>query len=257
MEGFFFSGAFVLSLSIRLITLQNIIVFGIPTLIGIIYGVKLLRIEFRSHEDFQPAFYIMLSILTLVTGWFIWFTLLSMGWARYFFPISFFGSIFVALWLEDIIKRGKHFFGGGLKQKVFSRIGLYVSLLIVIYAVLLNISSMRYQFISGNNFPSQIAEYVKQNIGSNELIETYESPLIFLLNNPLHYPSDQVHVALNKRTFFGENVDITYDPSHLEFKYLIDGPMSKMWQLYTSFLAQGHFQLKYQAGDYQVYERLP
>jgi 4-amino-4-deoxy-L-arabinose transferase-like glycosyltransferase len=257
MKGLFTLVGFVITPTVRLVTLNNILLYGIPTIIGLFIGIKRIWKEFKSIEFFQSSFYIKLSLLGLVTSWFSWFAFLSIGWARYFFPISFMGSIFIALMLEEFIGQGKQLLLGTFKQAFFSRIKIYLLLIVIIYSISFNMYAMYYQIKNGDNYPTQVSEYVKQNITSNALIETYESELIFLLDNPTHYPPDQVQIELNRRTFLGQKIDILYNPSNIKFDYLIDGPNSKMWQLYTPLLEQGHFLLVYEAGDYKIYKRLP
>jgi hypothetical protein len=257
VQGFFTLGVFVITPEVRLLTLENILIYGIPTLIGFYYAIKHSWHEFRVPGPDQTAFYVRLSLLGLVISWFAWFALLSLGWGRYFFPISFLGSIFIALWLREFLRNGKQLITGELKRFPLSRVKIYGLLLVLVYAVSLNIFILHNQFVEGNDNASQVAEYVKQSIGSDALIETFESELMFLLDNPIHYPPDQVHIDLNRRIFLGQDVNVVYDPTPINFRYLIVGPMSTNWQLYASTLQQEHFQLIYEVGDYQIYKRIP
>jgi len=119
-------------------------------------------------------------------------------------------------------------------------------------ALTLNFAYLRVQIVNGNNNATKVAQYIQHKIGSDALIETYDSELIFLLANPIHYPPDQVQFDLNRRYYLKENLDISYDPSTVNFSYLIDRPYSRMWQLYSPMLEKGHFQLVYGAGEYQI-----
>jgi hypothetical protein len=89
------------------------------------------------------------------------------------------------------------------------------------------------------------------------LIETYDSELFFLLNRPYHYPSDQVHVQLIRRTFlYEDNIKIDYDPLAADPDYLVVGPHSKQWRLYDDVLKVGAFQLVKSYKRYQIYKRV-
>ncbi len=257
LQGFFSLGIFVISPTIRLITLQNILTYGIPSLIGILIGFRSVYRLVKSDTILNAEFYNRFAILSLVIAWFLWFTLLSLGWSRYYFPVAFFASIFIANWLSDLIDQLQKLLSGGISHNILARVRIYASVILVIFAIIINLYFLRYQFITGNNAPSMVAVYVEKNAPPGALIETYESELIFLMNNPVHYPSDQITVDLNRNTFLNQNVPISYDPSPENFYYLINGPSGKMANLYAAMINQGQLQLVSRIGEYDIYQRIP
>jgi hypothetical protein len=76
------------------------------------------------------------------------------------------------------------------------------------------------------------------------------------VNRRIHYPPDQVHVELNRRTFRGEPIPIHYDPLGANPEYLVVGKHSRMWKLYDEVLASGAFRYRLRIGRYDVYERV-
>jgi hypothetical protein len=91
---------------------------------------------------------------------------------------------------------------------------------------------------------------------SDSIIETYDSELFFLLERPYHYPPDQIHVELNRRTFLNQHVSIDYDPLAADPDYLVAGPHSKLWKLYDDAVQSGSFRLVQAYGRYDIYERV-
>ena len=103
----------------------------------------------------------------------------------------------------------------------------------------------------------QAAAFLNSQTRPTALIETYDSELFFLLNRPYHYPPDQIHVELIRRTFlYDDNTVIHYDPLAANPDYLVVGPHSKQWKLYDRVLSSGTFRLLRSYARYQIYERI-
>jgi hypothetical protein len=103
----------------------------------------------------------------------------------------------------------------------------------------------------------EAADFLNFQIPPGAMIETYDSELFFLLNRPYHYPPDQIHVELIRRTFlYDDDVVIDYDPLVANPDYLVVGPHSKQWRLYNSVLSSGAFRLLRSYARYQIYERI-
>ena len=103
----------------------------------------------------------------------------------------------------------------------------------------------------------QIVTYLNDQTPHEAVIETFESELFFLLDRPYHYPSNEVQIQLNRRTFLGQDISIEYDPLQANPQYLVIGPMAKLWKLYDPALNSGLFRPLRQFGIYDVYERVP
>jgi 4-amino-4-deoxy-L-arabinose transferase-like glycosyltransferase len=247
----------VTTVNVRLVTLTNIFLYGVPTLLGLVIGFRRIFEEYRSSTNLAPVFYVTVALYVLVVSWFLWFILFSIGWGRYYFPVSFFGSIFIALLLSEFLDKVKELTSVAGRKSVVDRLFVYLLLIVIVYSVTFNIYMTYYQIITGNDDPAKVANYVRENIRPDAQIESYESQILFLVDNPIHYPPDQVQLLLDQRTFLEKEIYKIYDPSQVKFEYLIDGPNSKLWHLYIPLLEQGHFQLIYEAGDYKIYKRLP
>ena len=256
IHDYFTLRTFVITPDVRFSSVMSIFLFGIPTLVGLYDSINRTWHEFKAPATNQPAYFVRLSLLSLIVSWFSWYALLSLGWARYFIPISFIGSIFLAYWMDKFLSKCKPLFLGTYKKVVLSRIKIYMGVLFLVLVVSLNFAYLRIHVITGDNYATRVAEYVKQTIDSDAVIETYESELMFLLNNPYHFPPDQVEIELNRRYYLGQDINITYDPTPVNFRYLIVGPISTMWQLYTPLLQKDQFQMIYELGPYSIYKRL-
>jgi len=205
-----------------------------------------------------------LALLVLAGSWFAWYLLLSVGWVRYLFPATFIGSIFVAVMLRDLtdrfslpstIERG----GSALRHLQFDRHSVGALLAIVLIALIVPATSrMLYQayVVEADASALQVAHFLNTQTAPEALIETYDSELFFLLNRRYHYPPDQIHVELNRRTFLDQDVPIDYDPLAADPDYLVVGPHSKLWRLYNPVLATGAFRLLHSYSRYKVYERV-
>jgi 4-amino-4-deoxy-L-arabinose transferase-like glycosyltransferase len=256
MQGLYSVTAFVLNPHIRLSALFFLVISGLPTILGIVYGaVNCWR---KCLRESRPTIgtYLKLSLISLVVSWALWFFLLSISWGRYFFPVSYFGCIFIALLFKDSFAKVKQMLAYNLFQQLRGRLPLYVTILVATYGGVMNFTFLHHQINLGNNDAFKVAEYVNKHISTDELVETYESELLFMIDNPVHFPPDQTQVELNRRLFLKQEIDISYNPERVQFRYLIDGPSSVLWQLYTPILEQEQFKSLFVTGGYTIYERV-
>lgn len=87
-------------------------------------------------------------------------------------------------------------------------------------------------------------------------IETYESELHFLLDQPYTFPPDQVHVALLRRLWEIDNdAPIDYDPLVNDPDFLVEGGTG-VAGLYEPTLRSGQFRFVLEDGPYRVFERV-
>jgi hypothetical protein len=86
-------------------------------------------------------------------------------------------------------------------------------------------------------------------------VETYESELHFLLNQPYTFPPDQLHVALGKRYLqVDPQARVEYDPLANDPDFLVIGRFGH--DLYIPVLATGQFRLVAREGIYRLYARV-
>lgn len=248
----------------RLVALIMISMFGMPTLLGLCYETgKFVKYRTKAAPDSHTEV-IRLALLALAGSWFAWYLLFSIGWVRYLFPATFIGSIFVATLLDDLTN---HFSfsstvksaGHALRHLRFDQRSAGAVLAIVLIAMTFpsNLTMLyRSYVINADASAVQVVDFLNKQTAARALIETYASELFFLLERRYHYPPDQIHVDLNRRTFIDHDKRINYDPSAVDPDYLVVDHRSKVWRLYESLLASGKFRRIRTYGQYEVYERV-
>lgn len=240
------------------------LLFGLPTMLGLCYATgKFMRSRDTTGWGIDCEV-VRLALLALAGSWFAWYVLLSVGWPRYLFPATFIGSIFVAKMLRDLtdhfslsstIKRPGYALRH-LRLNWQSAGTMLVTLLITITFLVTSFMLYQNYVVGGDASALQVAQFLNTQTAPDALVETYDSELFLLLDRRYHYPPDQVHVQLNRRTFLREDVLLTYNPLGADPDYLVIGPHSKLWQLYNPVLATGAFRLLRAYSRYDVYERV-
>ena len=248
----------------RLFALQILLGFGLPVLLGLAYGAWRALSDLRQARPDDAAL-VRLSLLALAGSWLAWFALLSVGVPRYMFPPSFVGALFAAALLHDLT-------GGFDLRATLGRLaaplrrprrfpresaGAWLAALLVAMALPLTaLSYQRYYLTYDDHAAERVAALLNERVGPDELIETYESELHFFLDRPYHYPPDQVHVELNRRSLLRQHVAIDYDPLAADPDYLVVGQFARGNGLYEPVLASGAFELMLRDGSYEVYRRV-
>jgi 4-amino-4-deoxy-L-arabinose transferase-like glycosyltransferase len=252
--------AFVFARHVRLLVLSNVLKVGIPTLLGLTWGLwSFLKdpAQLQGHAGL-----VRLSLFVLGGSWFGWYVTLSVGWVRYMFPAAFVTSIFVAAMLSDwtnqfslrsISKRaGSVWRPAGIRRETlaaFASIVLIVSSLAQTVKVLYGAHT-----VYADESIKDTISFLNNKTAPDALIETYESELLFLLNRSYHYPPDQLHVELLRRKLFGEKVQIDYNPLVADPDYLVAGPQSHWLQVYDASL-ESDFDLVSTYPKYRIYQR--
>ncbi len=264
LQGAYEVTALVLGGFNRILALQIIVQFALPTLIALCFAAgKLFRKEGRNALNSEKGL-MRLALLGLSSSWFSWYALLSVGWPRYLLPPIFLGSPFVAIMLNDLTN-SFHFpslratFVDSLGKRRFNqKIGGFILAVLLIFMNVPPALKLLYRPYSvlGDTSAMQTANFLNSHTPAHALIETYESELHFLLNRRVHYPPDQIHVELNRRTFLGQNVPIDYDPLASNPDFLVIGSQARMWRLYDPVVVSGAFRPIHQFGWYQVFERV-
>jgi hypothetical protein len=255
--------AVVGSIPSRLFALIVTVLFGIPTLMGICYGVWL---TLKDPDSLRVHVHMVrLSLLLLSASWFAWFVLFSVGWIRYMFPATFIGSIFVAAMIYDLtnrfdvsltIRRSWSIF----QNATFNKHNVAALLAVILIAASVPRTAMalyKTYILDADTSVHEAAEFLNSRTPLDALIETYDSELFFLLNRPYHYPPDQIHVELIRRTFlYEENTKIEYDSLAADPDYLVIGPHSQQWRVYDDIAKSGEFELVKSYKRYRIYERV-
>lgn len=255
--------ALVGSIPAHLFAFIVLFLFGIPTLLALCYvswGFIVSKGHIQSHEDA-----VRLSLLVLAGSWFCWYVVFSVGWIRYLFPATFIGSIFEAAMLYDLTNRYSLSFTSYQSASVLSRfnfnrhsLGALLAAFLVVTSVPRTLAMFYKTYVSDADVSvQQAARFLNIYAAPGALIETYDSELLFLLHRRYHYPPDQVHVKLIRRTFlYQDDASIDYDPLAANPDYLVVGPHSKQWHLYDPVLKTGAFRLLRRYTRYDLYERV-
>lgn len=253
--------AFVGSIPAHLFALIVLFLFGIPTLLALYYAswsFIVSKDRLQTHADA-----VRLSLLVVAGSWFCWYVVFSVGWIRYLFPATFIGSIFEAAMLYDLTNRYSVSFTSYQSASVLTRfnrhsLGALLATFLVVTSVPRTLAMFYKTYVSDADASvQQAAQFLNIYAAPRALIETYDSELLFLLNRPYHYPPDQVHVELIRRTFlYQDDVSIDYDPLAANPDYLVVGPHSKQWHLYDPVLKTGAFRLLRHYRRYDLYERV-
>lgn len=269
VHGMYDITALVPALFNRLYAVKITLIFGVPTLLGLGYAAWRL-IKDEHPEPSTDIKTVRLALLALTGSWFAWYLALSVGVPRYLFPVTFFGSMFVAALLYDLtdhfslsstIKRGGH----ALRTRHFtlqSTVALLTTLAVA-WSVRINLVTLyRYYAIYADTSALRVADFLNTQTSTKSLVETYDSELFFLVDRRFHYPPDQLHVELNRRSLLGRDVTVGYDPLAKDPDYLVVGPFGRLWHLYDPVLAKGVFRLlrsynnSYYNINYDIYERV-
>lgn len=264
LEGYYGMSALVPVLHIRIWALVSAIAFGLAVISGLAYaGWQLLR-NLRLDLEDKNADILRQTLWALAASWLGWYILLSMYWPRYLFPALFIGNMFAAALIHDLtasfnLKYTVQQSSSVLTKRVLTRQSLGALLAVLLVAWTCGVSALilgiSYPVLSSSSV-RQTAEYLREQTPPQALIESYESPLFFLLDRSWHFPPDQVHVQLNRRSLLDANTSIDYDPLVADPDYLVVGPSAGEWRLYDASLEKGEFRLLSEFPPYRIYERL-
>jgi hypothetical protein len=263
IAGLYSVTALVLTPFNRLFALQLLLIVGLPTLLGLAYAAwRQLRPAEPERAPLGVAL-VRLAMLGLAGSWLAWYVLLSVGVPRYMFPATFFGSLFAALLLHDLtcgfdlratLGRAGELVRGPRRWQAASTLVLLVllALSVAITALTLN----RAYLGNSDTSAADVATFLNTQTPATARVETYESELHFLLNRSYHYPPDQLHVELNRRSLLQEQPRITYDPLVADPEYLVVGRFARENELYQPAIDRGVFRELRTIGGYVIYQRM-
>ena len=176
-----------------------------------------------------------------VSGWLAWFLVASVGWARYAFPALAVSYMLVARLLDDLaewsafsLSQIRH----AIRTWDWASVVRPVSMMLLLVMLLLNSSRdvIKGIFSAPDSSPQQFAAYVQAHVGKDDLIETWEWGIAFLVgDHAFHHPPTSLLNALIAH----ENLGTPYDASAYDFqqyapKYIIVGPFAEWTGLYPS-----------------------
>lgn len=282
----FNSVIFVFAWPVRLLAIENGLIYGLPAVLGFIFeGRKIISLllaskirpgtskdspnfsvtgELSSKSDTKATREIVqFGYWGLGVSWFAWYLFLGMCWPRYLFPAYFIGTLFLSAFLQS----ATHNFDWRatiqnasliLLRKQINKINLQALLAVLLIGVFISLSLiLLYQPIAETKTnPIAVTDYIANKIPSNALIETFESELFFLAPHLYHFPSDFISMQLVRKVVIDPTLRIDYDPLQANPDYLIVGGYNNTWGLYDSVIASGAFKLEKELPGYQIYRRV-
>ena len=243
----------------RLYTLQITLTWLLPFFIGLGMATWQWAHDARAQSADTDGL-IRLALLVFCGSWWAWYLALSVGAPRYVFPAVMISGLYLSVLLSDLTggfawQSALHDVAAlgrvGLRRRNLDALLALVTLVCYIPATLLY---LHYYYTAGfDNSAERVADYLNTATPPNALIETYESELHFFLQRPYHYPPDQLHVALIRRTSLHEVFPLDYDPLATNPDYVVIGPFGANNILYDEMLQSGKLRLVHHDGLYDVY----
>ena len=260
LVGLYEATAVVLLPAMRWKAVTTVLEFTLPTLIALVYAAW----KFRAVPIVRDgADVTRLALLVLASSWLAWYILLAnSSIPRYLYPPVFLAAPFLGAMLSDLtnqfdarmtLKRA----GQALRHFRFNAPSVRALFAIMLFALAVpfTLVILVWGFVFNSSDSARtVAEYLNTNTPANALIESYDPEIFFFLNRPYHYPPDQTHVDLIRRTM-EPTTPIDYDPLIADPDFLVVGPFGAGWKLYDSILATDEFQLTRIDGEYKIYAR--
>jgi 4-amino-4-deoxy-L-arabinose transferase-like glycosyltransferase len=244
----------------RVYALRSLLLFGLPTLLALLWGLRALWRERAEASAAAPGWYLRLALLCFIGSWLAWFVALSVGVPRYMSPPVMVGSIFVAALLHDIsggFAIGQSALTDLLTLRRPSRAGglALLGLLLTITALTITGIGLARYYPQQDHSAQRVATMLNA-LPAGTRVETYESELHALLDQPYTFPPDQLHVQLGLRSLrVDESAPVVYDALAKDPSHLVVGRFARENGLYQPIIESGAFRLLERDGLYEVYER--
>lgn len=249
--------AFVPDLLVRQRALFLVLTIGLPTLAALFWALR----DLRRSDWGEPLAYQKLLFFLMTGAWFGWFALFSVFWARYFLPPLYFGAVFaagmLADWTHGFRLRPTLRSAAGVFRRTPGAAGALAAVLLLSLQLaffLIGLPQPLRLFRGEDSFIEAVA-YLNTNTPEDALVESYDSPIFFLLERDYHFPPAQVNVAYNQRVYLGQEVDIPLDVLENDPDYLVVGPVARDGGLYAPWIESGAFVLEKSFGPYEIYFR--
>ncbi len=269
LEGYLGMSAVVPVLHVRVTAWIAALAFGLGLALSLLAAAWAWFKELRQNDQLQSStaeqanWVTRAAILAFLFSWYGWYLLLAMYWPRYLFPALYFGAIFEAellrQWTNDFDLPRTVRAAASVINRQSGSVGWrgLASLLLIVYkmTIFLLVAAITLPALS-NHDVYQAAAFLNARAQNEIRVESYEAQLNFLLEMPVRYPPDTLHVALNKRTLIDPSIQVDYSPDWSTIDYLVVGPSAKDWRLYDPALASGKFRWLVSFGNYDLYEQI-
>ncbi len=185
-------------------------------------------------------------------------------WTRYAMP----ALVLAALYLGHLIERmvgPANDLTGAVRQYIRTGTSsptlLAAVLLVPVLALLIvggAVSAISAAIRQGEyNMAYQTADYIRQNIPPDAVIETWDKELSILTDHVIHYPPQTIEIDLGTEKWRGgESVVGRYNfREYVDAGYVIVGPFSKFAGVYTPEMLEGYSLIE-TVGYYDIYQRV-
>ncbi|MGI6379402.1 MAG: ArnT family glycosyltransferase [Anaerolineae bacterium] len=237
-------------------------IVGLPLVVGVSSAIPKWLASWREERTFVPTDWVELSLWCFSASWLAWYALLAIAWPRYLFPAWLVGSLyageFVAkttrgVGLPDLVRRA---FEPLRSRQGWGKGGAAFLVLVVLPAMTLltaygTVNMAREEQTSESAY--ELARWLGEHASEDAVVETMDSELVFVLDERIHYPPDEIPHLLNRRLFLGEEVEVAYDPLQADPDYLVVGQFGRMWGLYGDAIVGEELRLQETIGPYQIY----
>jgi 4-amino-4-deoxy-L-arabinose transferase-like glycosyltransferase len=196
--------------------------------------------------------------ITFVVMWLSWYLIASIGWHRYVFAPYAVGLLFSGRFILDLFAMTV-----GIKDSQFyestmttaRRLGIY---LLFVASAIGSVWSMSGHITSVVARPDRSAQefagQLLQSVESDVIVESFEWQLDILADLKYHHPNNTWVDMWTATSQLGKIADAAYDPLVYNPDYLIDGPWSKQFGVYSAVLGEGCCALLYSVGSYDLYQ---
>jgi len=255
--------AIVLNWDIRLQAILIAVIFTGITLLGLAFAAREQLIRLVKDQKITDINIMRIAILILAGSWFGWFLFMANSWIRYLLPPVYLGSGFAAFFLYrvsngyDLPATFKEISNSAAPRRYGMILGRTLIVLWLIAMFFRTSQSIFSAFTKIPAAPLDTAAYINKNIDHSLLIETYESPLLFL--NPqhrFHYPPDQVSVDAERKKLSDEFETFVVDPLNADPDFLVLGPHHEGRIVYDLEIVERAFKLVAEFPGYKVYQRV-
>lgn len=214
----------------------------------------------RSVRGFQRA-----TIGALILAWLFWYVTAAMPWPRYAYPALALSCVFLAElfsqltdgFLHPTRTRIKRWMSGQDLQSA-ARVAFTILFLATIARPLQ--LEIRRTLTHDDTSQTAFAAYLNEHVDRNAVIDTGETPLMFLTDHTFHDTPPEVEQISWKYNYFGTGFPPHhyYKPTDVGATYVITGPNSKaVGNLYSEDHLAMCWRLVHSVGMYDLYRIRP
>ncbi len=250
--GLTLSAAMVFNAQARLNALQLLFGGYLPALAGL-----LLFPLRRKHST--PEDSIFRSLWILGGAWMGWFALAAPFFPRNIFVPSTVGALCLADFLvrtspSTVRSLSHRLLGDRRESGWWARLPVLIACAFVLPVS--GIQLIRYLNATSNADYFETAAFLQRVVSTNEIVETYDSPLIATLPFRFHYPPAKYHSEKLRAYSTSAATMPEYDPlaSTPAPTWLVDGPWSHgIWGVYDETIRRGQWTAAAKFGEFRIY----